>query len=396
MLVGHVAEHQATRLQVADQVGVGVLEELSPHERDVVGEVPVGPDGYDDRQPVGPADRHVVLAEGGGLVHQPGAVLGGDVVGQHDEVRGGAALLDGWELHQLERPLVGPALHLRALDRAGDGPALAQGGAHQLLGDDQGLGAVGGPDVGDVGTHGDRRVGDERPRRGRPHQEGGAVLGPRAGGQREPDVDAGVGDRLVALGHLVVGEPRLVAGAVRRDPVVLDEQSLAVDLLERPPHRLDVLRVHRAVGLAHVDPAAHPVGHLLPEVDVALHRLAAAGVELRDPEGLDVGLAGEAELLLHGELDGQAVAVPAALAVDLVALHRAEPREDVLERARLDVVGAGTAVGGRRALVEGPGPGESGRPRCGRPTSRRSVCSCQKSSTSRSSAGSSTWGGTGR
>ncbi len=51
---------------------------------------------------------------------------------------------------------------------------------------------------------------------------------------------------------------------------------------------------------------------------------------------------------------GQAVAVPAALAVDLVALHRAEPREHVLERPRLDVVGAGPAVGGGRALVEGP------------------------------------------
>ena len=41
-------------------------------------------------------------------------------------------------------------------------------------------------------------------------------------------------------------------------------------------------------------------------------------------------------------------------------------------------------------------PGESGRPRCGPPTSRRSTRERQKSSTSRSSSGRSTCGGTGR
>src|SRR6185503_10285521 len=62
----------------------------------------------------------------------------------------------------------------------------------------------------------------------------------------------------------------------------------------------------------------------------------------------------EAQLLLDGELDRQAVAVPAALPLDEVALHGLEAWEHVLEDASLDVVGAGAAVGGRRALVEGP------------------------------------------
>ena len=347
-----------------------MLEELAADERDVVGEVTVRPDGHDDRQPVGAADLHVVRAERRGLVHQAGAVLGGDVVREHDEVGGRATLLDRRELDQLERALVGPALHLRAGHRPLDRPALAERRAEQRLGHDQLLVAVGREHVGHVGPHRHGRVGHEGPRRRRPHQQRGSLLRPRTRGQREAHVDAGVGDRLVALGDLVVGEARLVAGAVRRDPVVLDQQALAVDLLEGPPDRLDVLGVHRAVGLPHVDPAAHPVGHLLPEVHVALHRLTAALVELRDAEGLDVGLAGEAELLLDGELDRQAVAVPAALAVDLVALHRPEPREDVLEGARLDVVGARSAVGRRRALVEGPA---RRRPRCGRRTSRRSA-----------------------
>jgi len=38
--------------------------------------------------------------------------------------------------------------------------------------------------------------------------------------------------------------------------------------------------------------------------DVPLHRLPAAGVELRDAEALDVGLAREPELLLDGDLHG--------------------------------------------------------------------------------------------
>src|SRR5262249_37618647 len=39
---------------------------------------------------------------------------------------------------------------------------------------------------------------------------------------------------------------------------------------------------------------------------------------------------------------------------DAVALHRLEAREQVLEHARLDVVHAGHAVGGRRSFVEDP------------------------------------------
>ena len=96
------------------------------------------------------------------------------------------------------------------------------------------------------------------------------------------------------------------------------------------------------------------VGQLLEGVDVPDHGLAALGVELGDAVRLDVLLAGEAELLLDRELDRQAVAVPAGLAGDVVALHGPEAREDVLEDAGLDVVGAGHAVGGRRALVEHP------------------------------------------
>ena len=84
------------------------------------------------------------------------------------------------------------------------------------------------------------------------------------------------------------------------------------------------------------------------------HGLTTARVELGHPVGLDVPLAGEAEFLLHRDLDRQPVAVPAALARDVEPLHGLESGEQVLERARLYVVRAGHAVGGGRSLVEDP------------------------------------------
>ena len=98
--------------------------------------------------------------------------------------------------------------------------------------------------------------------------------------------------------------------------------------------------------------AEDPLGQLVPFVDVAQHGLAAAGVELRDAEALDVVLVREAELLLDLELHRQPVTVPARLARHVVPLHRLVAGEDVLEHAAEDVVRAGSPVGGRRALVE--------------------------------------------
>ena len=97
------------------------------------------------------------------------------------------------------------------------------------------------------------------------------------------------------------------------------------------------------------------VGEGRPVLDVAVHRLAAAPVELGDAVRLDLVLGGEPELLLDLELDGQAVAVPAALAGHLAAAHGLEAGVEVLEHPGPDVVQAGPAVGGGRALVEDPG-----------------------------------------
>src|SRR6185437_10000983 len=80
--------------------------------------------------------------------------------------------------------------------------------------------------------------------------------------------------------------------------------------------------------------------------------------EIEDPDAvlgiLDLRLARYPELLFDRDLHRQAVAIPAALALHLVAAHRLVARVDVLEHAREHVVCTGPPVGGGRPLVEDP------------------------------------------
>ena len=99
-------------------------------------------------------------------------------------------------------------------------------------------------------------------------------------------------------------------------------------------------------------PERHALGEPAPVLDVLVDGLTAQLVELGDAELLDLLLARDAELLLDLELDGEAVRVPARLALDVVALHRPVARDHVLVGARQHVVGAGLAVGGGWTLVE--------------------------------------------
>src|SRR5205807_24078 len=97
---------------------------------------------------------------------------------------------------------------------------------------------------------------------------------------------------------------------------------------------------------------ADALAELLPILAVRPHRLAALGVEGRDSVRLDLRLAADAELLLDLQFDRQSVRVPAGFAHDALALHRLPATHRVLDRAREDVMDAGSAVRGRRAFPE--------------------------------------------
>ncbi len=346
-----------TRAQIVDEGRVRVLEEHPADQRGAGEEPAVPAHRVDHGQAVGAGDGEVLGAEGRGLVHQPGAVGRGDVVGEHHRMRGPAAEIR--HRQQFERPGVGHASEIASPKSPDDLGVRAHRGTEQRLGHQHQLTVAPasrrpGDDIGDVGMRGDRGVGHQRPWGGRPDEQAHPGVTERAGGHREADVHRGIDHVGVSLGDLVVGQGGLVARAVRRDPVVLDEQALVKDLLEGPPDALDVGGVHRPVGVVQITPVAHALGHPGEVRDVAQHRLAAAGVERGDPEGLDVALAGEAQLLFHGELHRQAVAVPAGAARDVEATHRPVAGEQVLEDPGFDVVGAGLAVGGGRTLIEDP------------------------------------------
>ncbi len=278
----------------------------------------------------------------------PGAVLGADEVGGQHRVALLAVLGRGDER---ERRLVGRADHVRAREAVGDLRVLAEHAPHQRLGQHVAVRASArrcssgstATAALETSVHGVVvQTSSVSPSRSAP-------AGLR---DRVADVDARVLDVLVALRDLVARERRAVARAVRDDLEALVEQVLVPQLLERPPDRLDVVRVERPVGIVEVDPVADPLGQPRPVLEELEHGRAALGVELRDPVFLDLVLGLDPELVLDGDLDRQAVAVPAALAVGVEALHRLVAREDVLEHARQHVVRAGPPVGRRRALVE--------------------------------------------
>ncbi len=337
----------AAAAQVLDQVLVGVLDEAAGVRTDPLVVGAVGAHRIDHVQAVLGAEPEVVLAERDRGVDDAGAVLGRhEVARQH----GVALLTVDLGAQEREGRLVAGADHVGPLEAVDDLRVLSEHAGHERLG--QHL-AVRAADVRQLGIDGDGGVGDQRPgRRGPDEQRVALAQDARGPGDRVADEHARVLDVLVAERHLVAGQRRAVARAVRDDLEALVEQLLVPQLAQRPPDRLDVVGVERPVRMLEVDPVADPLGQPRPVLQELEHGLAALLVELRDPVLLDLLLALDPELVLHGDLDRQAVAVPAALALGVEAAHRLVAREDVLEDARQHVVRTGAAVGGRRPLVE--------------------------------------------
>ena len=126
-----------------------------------------------------------------------------------------------------------------------------------------------------------------------------------------------------------------------------------MDLLDQPPHGLDVAGLEGDVGIVEVDPVADAPGQLVPVLLIARDARAAGGVERSDAVLLDLLAPVQTEFLLDLDLDRQTVRVPTALALDAQALERLVAAEGVLDRAPEHVVDAGAAVGGWRSFVEG-------------------------------------------
>ena len=295
------------------------------------------------RQALRLAQPDVVLAVGRRAVHDAGAVLDGHEVGRPHP----ADRPVGREM--IERARVAHTFEIGTLRPLLDGEfGVAQHRSDEGFGEHQRLAARTHEDVVHLGMHGEGEVRGQGPGSGGPHQERRALRTL----DREADVDRRVLDLPVPEGDLVRREGGPDAGVVGHHLVALVDEALVPDLPEQPPHRLDEGVVEGVVGVAHVHPEAHALGHPLPVADVAHHRLPAAAGELGHAHlALDLRLVEDPELLLDLVLDRQAVGVPAGLARAVVALHVLEAGEDVLEGAGEDMVDPRPPVGGRRPLV---------------------------------------------
>ena len=308
----------------------------------------------------------VVGTERRGDMHDTRTVGRGHVVA-HDHAEGIAH-----RPHPREQLLVADALELGSLvntilDLERSLHLLGEVGRHQLARQNDGLRLVGigvaalDAHIVDRGAYGQRRIRRQRPRRRRPGQEVelaldalekafAAFVAHHAELRRAGRVlHVAVAARLV---QLVGRETRTRRRRVGLDGVALVEQPLVEELFEQPPQRLDILVVVGDVGIIHVDPVAHAARQVLPHSRELHDRLAAGAVVLLDRNLRPDILLRDAELLLHAQLDGQAVGVPSRLAVHQIALLRLVAADDVLDRARHDVMDARQSVGRGRPLVK--------------------------------------------
>ncbi len=341
-------EELALFLEVLEDQRIGLLDEDARPVR-VLRELALAVDEVHEADAVRHADTVIVLTKGRCQMDDARAVLRRDIVVCEDEERF-LARLHLADSVGIER-LVLPADELPAL-AAREHRALARHVLEHFVDESLGEDVFLLPDlhlhIVDLRIHTEREVRRQRPGRRRPGEVAGVGLALHA----ELNHRRALRDVFVALRDLVRGERRAAARAVRDDLVALVEQAFFPDLLERPPLGLDEVVLIGDVGMLHVRPETDDIGELLPHTLVLPDRLTAFLDERLDAVRLDLLLAVDADGLLDLELDGQAVRVPARFPENLLALHRGEARQHVLDDARQHMTDVRLAVRRRRAVVE--------------------------------------------
>ncbi len=349
MLVFLAAIHQPTPFEVGDDLWVGILDPHAAKLSDCIDEATIRSDGLQHRQAVFFTDFHVVGTESGCHVHDAGAIFGADEIAC-DHVC--ILLLDRQK--GIQRPIV-QTDEIFALHTLDDAILLtaAQHLFDQRLCKDQLLGAAIRRrtfelHIVHIFAHSEGDVRRQSPGCRRPNEEVDAFLV----AQREAHVNAGVFDRAIAQRHFVTAERGAAARAVRDDFLAFVEQILRPELLENPPHALDVIVGEGHIGIIEIHPEGDALGLPLPICDVSEHACLTAFVEFGDAVFLDLLFMCEAQLLLDLDFDRKAVCIPAPLAQAVIAAHRLIARKHVLERARQHVMAARLPVRGRRPLVK--------------------------------------------
>ena len=351
MLVEGEPVQHAALLQVIDDRLIRVLDEHPLAHGERLGELPRQVDRLEEREaPIEP-QLVVVLTERRRGVHDPSTVLHVDKGGVVHPV--GALIVD-----QPVRRFVRQTDKVSSGELAHHAVVAVERVLQQLLGEDDPLAVLLYLNVDRALCNGEADVRRQGPRGRRPGEERGharkfqLVPGVVIRDDRHPYGDGGVLHRAVALRHLVGGESGPATGTVGENLVPLVQEPVVVHLRKLPPHALDVLIGVGYVGVLQIDPEAHPVDHPLPLALVLPDRLLAALHELLHAVRLDLRLAVDTDLLLHLQLDGKTVRVPAALTRDVEPLHRLVAGEEVLVDARHQVTEVRLTVRRRRSLEE--------------------------------------------
>ena len=342
---------RAAVAQVADNVAVGVLDELAGEVAHVVGELPrhgdranKGPD------PRGPQYPVVVFAERRRLVNQPGAFVGGDVVvGDHDECAARALRREVVEQGSIAATHEFAALH-PAIHRKGrmSRPVGVKARFGQV--ETPARVGVGDPDVVDIRANTHREVRRQRPRRRGPGREVGVLVL-----ELEQHGNGRVLDVNVVLAGLEVGEHGLERRRHRHDLHALVDEPTVPQLLDDPPHGLHVPDVHGLVVVVEVDPAAEPRDGLAPLGDIALDDGAALGVVPRHTHLAHRLLGRLPKRLVDFLLDGKPVTVPSEAPQHVAPLHGPVARHNVFQDRADEVAVVGQTGGERRTVVEDVG-----------------------------------------
>ena len=147
------------------------------------------------------------------------------------------------------------------------------------------------------------------------------------------------------LVELVAGETCSGSRRIRLDGVTLVKKVLLVELLEQPPKGFDIFVVVGDVGVFHIHPIAHPVAQVGPLAGVHHYVFAAFLVVLLNADALSDVFLRDAKLFFYAKFNGESVCVPTGFTFHLVALHRLEATESVLDAASQNMMDAWVAVG---------------------------------------------------
>ena len=294
---------------------------------------------------VGEAGLIVNVAETGRGVHAAGAVLGGDVIRQHQQGCLGQERMIG---QHVLKEAAGVGLHDLIFGNA----ALFHDRFHKVFGKDIAL-TVGSlhDGVTDVRMQRDADVAGQRPGRGGPDQEEELFLVQMTQlAQIIVDGELHVNriDRILVIFDLRLGESGLVVIAPVNRLEALVDMPVAVHLSE-DAHliRLKAL-VHGGVVMLPVAQNTEPLEAIHLTMNVLVGIGLAGGTEISYAHGLVVELL----LLNDGALNGHTVVVPSGNIRHMVSAHHIAAVDEVLQGLVQGMAHMNVAIGEGRAIMQ--------------------------------------------